>query len=191
MDKLDYFKEIKSLKFLYKLKEIIRYKQIHNESVAEHIYSSMMLAKYFLKKIDEDLDEDKIFNLLLYHDIVEISAGDVWFGDDEEVKSKKENELKGVDILKKNMPESLFEEFVSYFDEFERNDTREAKFANAIDKLDPYFECFLNPHITQTLKVSGKMLKEKKEKYFVEFKEIYDFYLYLMDYFFKNGYLVD
>jgi len=191
MVKLDYFEEIESLKVFYKLKEIIRYKGINNESVAEHVYSSIVLAKYFLKKVDENLDENIIFNLILYHDIVEIFAGDVCLGDDKKLENKKENESNAINTLKEKISNELFEEFKYYFDEFEKNKTREAKFANAIDKIDPYFECWSKPEITKKLKISAKQLKGKKEKYFKEFDVIYDFYIYLTDYFKKNNYLVE
>lgn len=121
---------------IYKLKEVYRANSVgdRRESSAEHSWSCLMLADYFLNKVKEKLDRLKVYELLMYHDLVEIEAGDVPIYLDR--KGKEENELKAMNILKDQIPSELKQKFVALFLEFEEQITKEAKFARAIDKLD-------------------------------------------------------
>ena len=78
---------------LYKLKQVNRNTNVllRKESTAEYVFSSMILAQYFLKKI-KGLNENKVMKLLLYHDLVEVYAGDNYTFDVGELKKKELDE---------------------------------------------------------------------------------------------------
>ena len=72
----------------------------------------------------------------MYHDVVEIETGDVCISKVEERKVKQEKELEAAEELKESLPKIIGEKFYDLFIEFEEQNTREAKFAKAIEYLD-------------------------------------------------------
>jgi putative hydrolases of HD superfamily len=167
--------EIDQLYELYKLKQVNRKTVIlkRNESTAEHIYSTIMLAKYFLKKI-KDLDENKVINLILYHDLCEIYAGDTFTSERTEITNRKEQEA--TIKLSKIIPTELSKEFLDYWNEWLAQETNEAKFAKAMDKLDPPINELYNMHKWKEYGYTEKMLRKTKEKYLLPFPELIDFF---------------
>jgi putative hydrolases of HD superfamily len=130
--------EINKLRKLYQLKNVERVGKVkeRQESPAEHSWSSLILADYVINNFKIDIDRLKVFELLMYHDIVEIEAGDVAIHHEKERENKKEEEEKAFQILKKDFPLALKDKFEQLFNEFENQQTKEAKFAKAIDNFD-------------------------------------------------------
>lgn len=152
--------QIHKLRKLYRLKNIERANTVlsRKESSAEHSWSCLLLADYFLSQVknsqikedkdksnrdqgesnnkDKNLDRLKIYELLLYHDLIEIEAGDIPIHHVEERKHKQEKELKAFASMKEQFPEVLKEKFSRLFQEFEEQKTPEAKFARAVDRID-------------------------------------------------------
>ena len=131
--------EINKLRKFYALKNIERQSSVggRKESSAEHSWSCLILADYFLTTIKENhLDRLKVYELLMYHDVVEIESGDTPIHHEEERKDKKNLELKAAYKLKESFPNEIKDKFMRIFTEFEEQETREAHFAKAIDALD-------------------------------------------------------
>ncbi len=128
---------INKLRKLYKLKEVYRAGPVKDrgESTAEHTWSCLILADYFLQK-EKDLDKAKVFELLIYHDVVEIETGDVAIHHEEARLNKVEQEKLAAEKISKELPILIGFRFADLFKEFEDGLTKEAKFAKAIDKLD-------------------------------------------------------
>ena len=129
---------INKLRKFYQLKNVERANTVsgRRESSAEHSWSCLILADYFLSSMKERLNRLKVYELLMYHDVVEIEAGDVCISKEKERKGKKEREKQAAHVLKEHMPAVLKHKFIDLFEEFEEGKTREAKFAKAIDALD-------------------------------------------------------
>ena len=107
------------------------------ESSAEHSWSCLILADYFLTTIKENnLDRLKVYELLMYHDVVEIESGDIPIHHEKKRENKTELELKAAHKLKESFPKEIKEKFIKLFIEFEEQKTQEARFAKAIDALD-------------------------------------------------------
>ncbi|MBW3020104.1 HD domain-containing protein [Candidatus Woesearchaeota archaeon] len=166
----------------YKLKEVKRRAEVEDrqESTAEHIFSSLILAQYFLKKID--LDESRVNKLILYHDMVEIYSGDTFILDEEHHKSKKERENKALDRLKQELPEELSKDLEKYWLEYENGETKEARFCMAIDKLDGMYQNIKSPHLWKKWNFTEEKLRSKKEHLFQEFPEMLNFFNELIEY---------
>ena len=131
--------DLQKLRKLYHLKNVERANTVKDrkESSAEHSWSCLILADYFLTKMqNHHLDRLKVYELLMYHDVVEILAGDIPIHHTEKRKKKKESEMKALAKLKNDIPTELKNKLVSLFTEFEEKKTEEAKFSQAIDKLD-------------------------------------------------------
>ena len=161
MDELDY------LKYLFKLKEVERVGKAikgRGESSAEHTWSSMMLAESFLKKV-KGLDELRVLKLLMYHDLVEIEAGDTFILDDSGDGEKEMRERESFEKMKEKIPPELVDEYTEMFEEYEACETKESKFARAIDKLEPMIHNLDDRVIWKKTGFNEKVLREKKEKF--------------------------
>ncbi len=169
--------QLKKLNYLYKLKEVYRHSTLkgRTESSAEHSWSVMMLAEYFLIKkgfVEKyNIDKLKVFRLLLYHDLIEIEAGDTpLYGPDREKKDKKETLI--LPRLLEEMPEAIAKEQILLFQEFGELKTVEAKFAKAIDKLDPLVHAAHIKTDWKAVKATEQVLRDKHQKYLVPFPEL-------------------
>lgn len=167
--------ELKKLYNLFKLKEINRsfcYVNGRDESTAEHTYSTLILAQYFLPKMQIKLDELKIIKMLLYHDIIEIECGDTYFYDENKRLGKDARELNALETIKTKIPFELHSELKKYWLEYKDSKTIESKFCHAIDKLDPIIHNMHDKDAWQLGKIDEELLRAKKEKYFDEFPEL-------------------
>ncbi len=129
---------IHKLRKFYQLKNVERVGPVGNrkESSAEHSWSTLVLADYFLEKSTQKLDRLKIYEILMYHDIVEIEVGDIPIHHEEARKNKKVDELNAIKKLRGDFPNPMGKKVFDLFTEFEEEITKEAKFAKAIDKID-------------------------------------------------------
>ena len=170
--------EINKLRRFYHLKNIDRQGSVgaRKESSAEHSWSCLILADYFLTTIkNNNLDRLKVYELLMYHDVVEIESGDVPIHHEEKRKDKGKLELKAANKLKESFPNEMKNKFMRIFTEFEEQKTREANFAKAIDALDALM------HFLDDKKAWKGWTEEQVRKYhgsyvelFPELKESFD-----------------
>ncbi|MBU5479123.1 HD domain-containing protein [Eubacterium sp. MSJ-13] len=108
-----------------------------NENDAEHAWHMAIMA-YLLKEYsNEPVDIGKVMLMCLIHDIVEIDAGDTYAYDAENLKTQKAREDVAKERIFSILPEEQKEELIKLFDEFEEFETAEAKFAHAMDNLQP------------------------------------------------------
>lgn len=135
------YDELTRLRKLYELKRVYRACTVdtRKENSAEHSWSCLLLADYFLSIAEvknngkSGLDRLRVYELLMYHDVVEIEAGDTPI-ETRDDRQKAESEARAAEILKNKLP--LGEKFIALFQEFEEQKTPESRFARAIDKLD-------------------------------------------------------
>ena len=124
-----------------KLKEIVRQTYISSaerkETDAEHAWHFAIMAVLLAEYANEPVDVMKVVKMALIHDLVEIDAGDTYLYDEEGAKTKADRENKEADRLFHMLPEDQGEEFDSIWREFEERKTPEARFAAALDRLQP------------------------------------------------------
>ena len=108
-----------------------------NENDAEHAWHMAIMAYLFKEYSNEQIDIARVMIMCLIHDIVEIDAGDTYAYDEEAKKSQKEREQKAADRIFALLPEDQAKELRAIFEEFEAFETPEAKFAHAMDNLQP------------------------------------------------------
>ncbi len=109
------------------------------ENSAEHSWHLAMMALVLLEYAPEGTDLDHTLRLLLVHDIVEIEAGDTFAYDAEANLDKDAREQAAADTLFGLLPEAQGRELRAYWEEFEMGETNEARFANALDRLQPFW----------------------------------------------------
>lgn len=139
--------DVAKLQYLYKMKEVTRYNQDRSiedstESVAEHVYGMLILANYFLPLEDPDnkINRAVLYEMILYHDIDEIETGDTLGY--RKTEADRANELEAMKRTLKNAPELMQQKMASRVEEYEAKETPEAKFAKAIDKIEPLVQIF-------------------------------------------------
>ena len=108
-----------------------------NENDAEHAWHMAIMAYLLREYANEEVDITKVMLMCLIHDIVEIDAGDTYAYDSEGLATQKEREEKAKERIFSLLPEDQKNELISLFDEFEKYETPEAKFAHSMDNFQP------------------------------------------------------
>ena len=108
-----------------------------NETDAEHAWHMAIMAYLLREYANEEVDITKVMLMCLIHDIVEIDAGDTYAYDSEGLATQKEREDKAKERIFSLLPEDQKNELISLFDEFEKYETPEAKFAHSMDNFQP------------------------------------------------------
>jgi len=110
------------------------------ESVAEHIYSSQMLALVIITEFDLKVNIAKVCLLLAVHELGECIIGDLpATGCPVSKDEKHKMEMDAVEQILKPIANSKI--IKDLFIEFEERITPESKFAYLIDKLECDFQC--------------------------------------------------
>ncbi len=176
------------LRKFYELKKVYRQNSVgkRKESSAEHTWSCLILADYFLSIMKTKIDRLKVYELLMYHDVVEIYAGDTPIHKKEQKKSQKQRELDSLNRLKHEVPKILKTKFIDLVNEYEENKTKEAKFAKAIDKLDAQMHEL--DYKKDWKGWTEKLLRELIQYHFTEFPELNKGFEGLITYAKENGY---
>ncbi|WP_404425897.1 HD family hydrolase [Nibricoccus sp. IMCC34717] len=132
-----------------RLKDIVRQslciRSRRNENSAEHSWHlalfAIVLAEHENTASSETaqppLDVLRVVKMLILHDIVEIDAGDTFAYDDAAGATQHEREANAATRLFGLLPEDQAKDFRSLWDEFEARTTREARFAQALDRVQP------------------------------------------------------
>ncbi len=107
------------------------------ENDAEHAWHMAVMVLLLSEYSNEEIDVSRTISLILIHDLVEIYAGDTFAYDESAKRSQQEREKKAADRLFGILPEDQGEWMRELWEEFEAEETREAKFARTMDNLQP------------------------------------------------------
>ena len=102
-----------------------------------HAWHMAIMAYLLQEYSNEKIDVARVMLMCLIHDVVEIDAGDTYAYDAEGLKTQKAREEAAKERLYSMLPEDQKADLVAIFDEFEERKTPEAKFARALDNLQP------------------------------------------------------
>lgn len=109
------------------------------ENSAEHCWHIALILLVLSEYADEDnLALLQVIKLLLAHDLVEIDADDTYCYDEIGGRDQKMRETKAADRIFNILPPDQAAAFRALWDEYEGKDTPESKFANALDRLQPF-----------------------------------------------------
>lgn len=118
------------------------------ENDAEHSWHIAMMALFFKDYFVEKVDVHHAVELLLMHDLVEIYAGDTFAYDVEANKTKKDREAIAAQKIADLLPKEYSVYYLSCYQEFEDKFTSEAKYADCMDKLQPFLHNALTEGFT-------------------------------------------
>jgi putative hydrolase of HD superfamily len=135
-------KQIKFIIEIDKLKQIKRrtilIDRSRAENAAEHSWHIAVMAALLLEySNDRGIDLLRVLKMILMHDLVEIDAGDTYCYDDEEAGDQAERERLAAERIFDMLPQDQAREYRALWNEFEAYKTSEARFAGALDRLQP------------------------------------------------------
>ena len=107
------------------------------ENDAEHAWHMALMAWLLREYANAEVDIGRTMLLCLIHDLVEIDAGDTYAYDEEGLKTQQAREDAAKERIFSLLPPDQKETLTALFDEFEAGETMEAKFAHAMDNLQP------------------------------------------------------
>ncbi len=141
-------KDIAFIVELDKMKSILRQTSIigedRREDDAQHSWHISLMAMVLSEYTDEKVDLLKVIKMLLIHDLVEIFAGDTFCYDEVGNADKREREVEAAEKIFGMLEEDKAKDLRSLWDEFEEIETTEAKFATAMDRLQPMLSNYNN-----------------------------------------------
>lgn len=125
-----------------KLKKVLRKTFLMDrsrlENTAEHSWHVAVMAIVLQEHADHPrLDMNRVILLLLLHDLVEIDAGDTFAYDTQGYLDKEERESAAAKRLFGLLPDDQRDTWMELWREFEDGETYEAKYAGALDRLQP------------------------------------------------------
>lgn len=124
-----------------KMKTIYRHSllldQSRTETDAEHSWQLAMMALVLAPHAEPGTDMLKVLKMCLIHDVVEIDAGDTYAYDKNGNGSKAAREASAAERIYAILPGEEGLELKALWEEFDRVESREAIFANALDRLQP------------------------------------------------------
>jgi putative hydrolase of HD superfamily len=107
------------------------------ENSAEHSWQIAMLAASLAHHAASPVDINRVVRMLLVHDIGEIDTGDTLVYAEGDWAARKAAELAAVKRIFGLLPEPQGAAFLALWEEFERGETPEARFAHAVDRAMP------------------------------------------------------
>jgi putative hydrolase of HD superfamily len=143
ISQLKFIHEIDKLKYVYR--QSCLFESDRRENSAEHSWHLALMISVLKEYAVGPIDELKVIKMLLIHDLVEIYAGDTFlFDDSRDDPAVAEVEAEAACKLFSLLPRDQLEEYLSLWQEFEEGLTENARFAKAIDRLQPVLQNLSN-----------------------------------------------
>jgi len=125
-----------------RLKTVTRQSRItdgsRRENSAEHSWHLALMALALAGHAPPGTDLGRVLAMLVLHDVVEIDAGDLFLYSDGAAQARQgEAERAAADRIFALLPAPQAERVRALWDEFEERRTPEARFARALDRLQP------------------------------------------------------
>jgi putative hydrolase of HD superfamily len=130
---LRFLTEIDKLKSVERMISVIG--GARRENSAEHSWHMATMAPLLAEYAPEGVDVLRAQRMMLIHDVVEIDAGDTFAFDAVAAQDQHQREQVAAARLFGLLPADQAEELRALWDEFERGETPEARFAVALDRF--------------------------------------------------------
>lgn len=158
-----FIKEIDKVKYIQR--RTCLFNSDRHENDAEHSWHLALMTLVLAQHSDEPIDVLKVLKMVLIHDIVEIDAGDTFIYDTQKNHENTDEERLAAGRIFGMLPEAQAQEMIGVWEEFEAGHTAEARFARAMDRLEPLLQNVSNNGGTwREFGVDYLKVYEKKEK---------------------------
>lgn len=108
------------------------------ENDAEHSWHLALMAMLLGEYAEGKPDCNRAIRMVVVHDLIEIYAGDTYAYDTKGYESKTDREKAAADKLFAQLPDDQNKEIRSLWEEFDAVETDDAKFANCMDRIQPF-----------------------------------------------------
>jgi putative hydrolases of HD superfamily len=132
---LSFLREIDRLKIVVRQSPLLD--QSRKENSAEHSWHLAMYALLLNEYACGPVNTNRVIQMLLLHDVVEIDAGDYPIHGGSSSQLQAEQESRAAARLFGLLPPQQGNELLALWQEFERAETEDAKFAKALDRFQP------------------------------------------------------
>jgi 5'-deoxynucleotidase YfbR-like HD superfamily hydrolase len=132
---LEFLLEVDALKRVERRTRIVGGSR--QENTAEHSWHLALFALVLAEHSDEPVDVGRVMAMVVVHDLVEVDAGDTFAYDTAGEADKAERERLAADRLFGLLPPEQGAALRALWEEYERGDTADARFAMAVDRLQP------------------------------------------------------
>jgi putative hydrolase of HD superfamily len=163
---IEFMLEIDKLKHI--LRRTILTDRSREENSAEHSWHIAMAVFLFSEYAqDQNIDWYRVIKMLLVHDLVEIDAGDTYCYDHQSRKDQAQREQKAAERIFKILPLDQSRSFRELWDEFENRETPESKYANALDRFQPFLQNYATKgQIWQKNNITRRQVKDRMQPLF-------------------------
>ena len=155
MDRNRLGKQVQFIIEIDKLKQVLRRTVLtdasRRENSAEHSWHLAVTAMLLCEYAGSEVDVTRVLKMALVHDLVEIDAGDTFCYDDAGNRDRVDRERKAADRIFGLLPADQAADFRALWEEFEARATPVARFAAALDRLQP---------LLHNLETRGRMWRE-------------------------------
>ena len=178
-----------------KLKKVARRTTLldvsRQENSAEHSWHIALLVLILSEYAkDDDLDLLQVIKLLLIHDLVEIDAGDTYCYDEAGGQDQNARETRAADRIFNILPTDQAAVLRALWDEYEAKDTPESKFANALDRVQPFLHnYFTRGHTWQKHGIQKKQVIARMQPVNDGSQFLWEYVSFLIDDAVQKGYL--
>lgn len=110
------------------------------ENSAEHSWHLALMAALLAEHAGAPVSVQRTMTMVLVHDVVEIDAGDAFCYDAAANVGKEERERRAAERIFGLLPAGQAAELRALWEEFEAGETADARFAVALDRLQPLLQ---------------------------------------------------
>lgn len=189
LQRLEFFAETDKLKSITRANWVREDKRF--ESVAEHVWHTTLLAMLFADAAPTGINHDRVRDLLIVHDLVEVYAGDVPIWDQSVGDGIEEREEAAGVRLTALLPEESRARIDPLWREFQDQVSAEAQFARAIDALHPMIVSWYPPAIghARAYQLSPTAIIERKKPLIEPYPALWNLAQWLVLQAVEQGYL--
>lgn len=185
---LAFLVEIDKMKTIFRRTRLITENRREND--AEHSWHFALTALVLLEYAKDDVDINHVLRMALVHDLVEVYAGDTFAYDEKGYADKEQRELAAADKIFGLLPHEQGAELRALWDEFEAFTTKEACYANAIDRLQPFINNYKTQgHTWREGGVTSAKVYKRMDAVRLYAPELWPFIVYVIDDAIEKGYL--
>lgn len=134
-------KQVAFLREIDQLKNVVRQSPLldrsRRENSAEHSWHLAMYALVLVEHAAEAVDVQRVLTMLLLHDIVEIDVGDMPIHGGTSAAHQAQLEAVAAQRLFGMLPQPQGEDMLALWHEFESARSADARFAKALDRVQP------------------------------------------------------
>lgn len=185
---LDFVVEIDRLKTV--LRRTVIVDRSRRENTAEHSWHIALAAVLLAEHAGDGVDVGRVVRMLLVHDVVEIDAGDTFAYDEAGHEGKLERERAAAERIFGLLPDDQTAELSALWEEFEARETPDARFANAVDRLQPMLHNFVTEgHAWRRHGVTSAQVRERNRTIGEGAPELWRFAERMIDEAVRRGYI--